>query len=141
VLLESDFLAIAQIVIYVGGVVVLYLFGVMLTPPDVEERSTPRVIVLATIALVVFITLLAGIGASASSTGGGTLARIAAGVQPVALPNGEQTVINEMGRSLMLRDRYLLPFELVSILLLIALVGAVFIARRRTGETAEEVTR
>jgi NADH:ubiquinone oxidoreductase subunit 6 (subunit J) len=59
----------------------------------------------------------------------------------VALPNGEQTVINEMGRSLMLRDRYLLPFELVSILLLIALVGAVFIARRRTGETAEEVTR
>ena len=44
VLLESDFLAMAQILIYVGGILALILFAVMLTPPDMEERRLPRVL-------------------------------------------------------------------------------------------------
>ena len=42
VLLESDFLAMAQILIYVGGILALILFGVMLTPPDMGERKLNR---------------------------------------------------------------------------------------------------
>ena len=44
VLLESDFLAMAQILIYVGGILALILFAVMLTPPDMEERKLSRVL-------------------------------------------------------------------------------------------------
>ena len=43
ILLGHDFLAMAQILIYVGGILVLILFGVMLTPPDLNERQLPRV--------------------------------------------------------------------------------------------------
>ena len=39
-LLGADFLAMAQILIYVGGILALLLFGVMLSPPDIHERST-----------------------------------------------------------------------------------------------------
>ena len=43
-LLGADFLAMAQILIYVGGILALMLFGVMLTPPDLTERKLPRVV-------------------------------------------------------------------------------------------------
>ncbi|HED65640.1 MAG TPA: hypothetical protein ENJ09_08800, partial [Planctomycetes bacterium] len=43
-LLESDFLAMAQILIYVGGILALLLFGVMLSPPDLDERRLTRVL-------------------------------------------------------------------------------------------------
>jgi NADH-quinone oxidoreductase subunit J len=119
VLLGSDYLAIAQIVMYVGGVVVLYLFGVMLTPPDIEERSVPRLAVLAALALAAIVILLRSLKDM-------TFATAAA---PVAPPEG--TVIYGLGRQLLAKDGYLLPFELASVLLLVALIGAVFIARRR----------
>ena len=44
VLLGADFLAMAQILVYVGGILALILFGVMLSPPDLEERQLKRVI-------------------------------------------------------------------------------------------------
>ena len=120
VLLDSDFLAITQIVIYVGGVVVLYLFGVMLTPPDMEERSTTRISVLAGISGVALVGLLTGIASSATN-----------GVLATPLPQRpEGTIIRDVGRQLLGKDQFLLPFEVASILLLVALVGAVFIARR-----------
>src|SRR5262245_47234635 len=43
-LLGADFLALAQILIYVGGILALILFGVMLTPPDLTERKLSRVV-------------------------------------------------------------------------------------------------
>ena len=44
-LLGADFLAVAQILIYVGGILALILFGVMLSPPDMAERKLSRVLV------------------------------------------------------------------------------------------------
>ena len=40
----ADFLAVTQLVVYVGGILALILFAVMLTPPDLEERKLPRVL-------------------------------------------------------------------------------------------------
>ena len=126
VLLGSDFLAVTQLVVYVGGVVVLYLFGVMLTPPDLGERSLKRVAVFGAIALAALIVLVASANQMEGrwqglAAGGGT-------------PRG--TLIKDVGRGFMEKQGYLLAFELASVLLTVALVGSVFIARRR-GEAAE----
>ena len=69
-MLGSDFLAVAQILIYVGGILALLLFGVMLTAPDLTERKMPRVL-----------TGLVGIGAGMAFVA----AKVAATVKWAAL--------------------------------------------------------
>jgi len=118
-LLGADFLAMAQILIYVGGILALLLFGVMLTPPDMTARKLPRVL--------------------------GGLALIGGGVGWVAyrvhstmgswavkedLPEVE-THARELGIGFLHPSQYLVPFELAAFLLTVALVAAVYIARRR----------
>jgi NADH-quinone oxidoreductase subunit J len=127
VLLGSDFLAVTQVVVYVGGVVVLYLFGVMLTPPDLGERSLLRVGICGAFGLIALVVL---VGASY----GLDLERVS-GLDVTAGGTPRGTLIKDVGRQFMNRTDYLLAFELASVLLLVALVGAVFIARRR-GEAA-----
>lgn len=127
VTLGSDFLAVVQVIVYVGGVVVLYLFGIMLTPPDLAERNKVRVGI-GTVLAVLVIALL------------GTAAL---GVQDWAYlsPSGggpqDTEVIREIGARFMARDQLLLAFELASVLLLVALIGAVFIARRAAAEVED----
>ena len=120
VTLGTDFLAVVQVIVYVGGVVVLYLFGIMLTPPDLDERSPARVgigTVLAIIVLGLLGTAALGIQdwIGLSPTGGGPQ---------------EGSVIREIGLRFMDHGSMLLAFELASVVLLVALIGAVFIARR-----------
>ena len=112
-LLSAGFLAIMQIFVYAGAITVLLLFVIMLTGSrvaDVEARGTN--------------TLVAGIVAAA-------LAGILVPLQisaPWRLPGTEAvTSTSVLGR--MLFSNYLLPFELASIVLLVALVGAIFLAR------------
>ncbi len=121
-LLGSDFLAVTQVVVYVGGVVVLYLFGVMLTPPDLEERSKKRIAVVGGIAVVALIGLLRSVFQLSAHWRDMSLA---------GTKEGEPGLIDSVGRSFLESDRFLLPFEVASVLLLVALVGAVFLARRK----------
>lgn len=117
VLLGADFIAGAQVLIYVGGILVLLLFGVMLTSRVTEvklrQESLQRV-PSALIVLGVFIVL----------------GRMVLGT-PWATAAGHpfQSTVAEIGTLLM--TDFLLPFEVVSILLLVALVGAAFIARAK----------
>src|SRR5262245_21602884 len=67
VLLEADFLAMAQILIYVGGILALILFAVMLTPPDLGERRLGRIV--ASTVLVGGATALLGQQVEAAGTG------------------------------------------------------------------------
>ncbi len=114
-LLGCAFLAITQVIVYVGGVVVLYLFGVMLTPPDLEERSKGRVLFWGVLGLLAFIVL----GISLSSSG-----------LPSHEPGSPMEDAAGIGASLLDKDKFLLPFEIASLLLLVVLVGAVHLARR-----------
>ena len=116
VLLGADFLAATQILIYVGGILVLLLFGVMLTHKiyDLDLRS--GTIQLAS-GLIVAAGLFVILAALALKTEWPTLARA-----PAPTTAG-------IGR-LFLGD-YLLPFEAASVLLLVALMGAAMIVRRR----------
>ena len=116
VLLGADFLAATQILVYVGGILVLLLFGVMLTHRiyDLDLRSETTQLGSG---LIVAAGLFVVLSAVALKTEWPSLARLpAATTAPI-------------GR-LFLRE-YLLPFEAASVLLLVALMGAAMIVRRR----------
>lgn len=118
VLLGADFLAATQMVIYVGGILVLLLFGVMLTHKlyDLNLKSETFQFLPALLAVLV---VFAGLVIFMMRT------RWHNGVQSPAIPT--TAGIGE----LLMRD-YVLPFEVASILLLIALIGAAMIVRRRS---------
>ncbi len=115
VLLEAEFLAAVQVLIYVGGITILLLFAIMLTT---RIGTTARVVndqvVLSAVAAV---GLLAGLIYAA-------VRGIPALTSPPRLP--ETTPF--LGRALL--TTYALPFEAVSILLLAAMVGAIILARK-----------
>jgi NADH:ubiquinone oxidoreductase subunit 6 (subunit J) len=116
VLLGADFLAATQILVYVGGILVLLLFGVMLTHRiyDLDLRSETTQLGSG---LIVAAGLFVVLSAVALKTEWPNLARLPA---PTTAPIGR----------LFLRE-YLLPFEAASVLLLVALMGAAMIVRRR----------
>ena len=117
VLLGADFLAATQLLVYVGGILVLLLFGVMLTHKlyDLDLRSevtqfAPGLIVAGGLFLIIVLTALR------------TEWRVGPGRPPAP-------TTAEIGKMFM--GPYLLPFEAASILLLVALIGAAMIVRRR----------
>jgi len=117
-LLGADYLAMAQILIYVGGILALILFGVMLTPPDLNERKLPRVI-----------AGLVGVGGGFAFIA----ARVASGVRWAQASELGEPVSRaaDLGVGFLAADRYMVAFELAAIVLTVALVAAVYIARRR----------
>jgi NADH-quinone oxidoreductase subunit J len=118
VFLGADFLAATQMVIYVGGILVLLLFGVMLTHKlyDLNLKSETFQVLPAVMAVLCAFGILSTSMLHTRWHGGG---------QSPAVPT--TAVIGE----LLMRD-YILPFEAASILLLVALIGAAMIVRRRS---------
>ena len=116
VMLGADFLAATQLLIYVGGILVLLLFGVMLTHKiyDLDLRSETTQLAPG---LIVAVGLFVILSATALRT------------QWAATPLAPAPTTEAIGRLFM--GQYLLPFEAASILLLVALVGAAMIVRRR----------
>jgi len=118
VLLGADFLAGAQLLIYVGGILILLLFGVMLTHRiyDMDlETETFQVIPGAVVSLVVFAALLTVIYRTPWKQVGIVM---------------EGPTTEHIGRLFL--TQYILPFEAASVLLLVALIGAAMIVRGRT---------
>ncbi len=114
----ADFLAATQMVIYVGGILVLLLFGVMLTHKlyDLKLKSeTYQFIPALAVALIVFVALAIIMMKTHWFQGGATPA------VPTTVALGE-----------LLMKGYALPFEIASLLLLIALIGAAMIVRRES---------
>ena len=122
-LLGADFLAMAQILIYVGGILALLLFGVMLTPPDMTERKLPRVV--GGLALVGAAVAWIGFRVGASATWA------AAPQLPPMRSNARQ-----IGVGFLAADQYVIAFELAAVVLTVALVAAVYIARRKRSDYA-----
>jgi NADH-quinone oxidoreductase subunit J len=118
VLLGAPLVAAAEVLVYIGGITVLILFAIMLT----QSKSAPARLVFQTqaagaavaaviLAIVIAITVTAtdwGAVGSRLTTATDTLARL-------------------------LFDQYVLPFEIVSVLLLAAVIGGVFLAKREEG--------
>jgi NADH-quinone oxidoreductase subunit J len=126
ILLEADFLAMAQILIYVGGILALILFAVMLTPPDLGERKLSRIGV--STLLVGGATLFLGLEVARNARwfvqGGPLDGRVE------ALPGSAERI----GVAFLAADQYVVAFELAAVVLTVALVAAVYIARRRSAD-------
>jgi NADH:ubiquinone oxidoreductase subunit 6 (subunit J) len=116
VMLDAEFLAAVQVLIYVGGITILLLFAIMLT-------SRISVQTVRVINEQVFLSALAGLGILA----GLTYASLK-GIGPLTGPATLPETTPFLGRALL--TTYMLPFEVVSILLLAAMVGAIVLARK-----------
>ncbi len=116
VLLGADFVAVTQIMVYIGGILILLLFGVMLTSniTHVEIKKGTTKLIPSIVAIGVFLGAVSSI-----------MMRTEWRTQLAELP---QTTSYSLGK-LLLTD-YVLIFELLGILLLIALIGAASMARR-----------
>jgi NADH-quinone oxidoreductase subunit J len=129
---QADFLAAVQVIVYAGAIVVLFLFVIMLLGVDRSENvaaeplrgQRPAAIALAVIGLAELALL-------ARSTTWAT-----GGMSVVGAANGPGTNVEKLGRSLF--SFYLMPFEVTSLLLVIAVVGAVVLARPRPKTDEDE---
>jgi NADH-quinone oxidoreductase subunit J len=125
VLLGADFLGVAQVLIYVGGILALLLFGVMLTPPDLSERKLPRVLS----GLFLLGAAAVWVGLKVSTT--------VSWAEERELPPMRSRA-EEIGVGFLAADQFVVPFELAAVVLTVALVAAVYIARRRREDLREE---
>jgi NADH-quinone oxidoreductase subunit J len=119
--LQAEFIAAVQIILYIGGIMVLFLFVIMLVNLDVALRQEQfnRQWMVAGLAALLLAAELAGV----IYLGRGTAAL------PQAPPGALQPNTELIGSALY--QAYMLPFEIASLLLLVAMVGAVVMARRK----------
>jgi len=122
VLLGAQFVAIIQVLVYAGGIVVLYLFVVMLVNlkrlPEAhrDKRRLTRLGVTLAVVVLVEIVAIALYGY--------------VGPLPIQAAQGSLAAGNVEQVGMMLYTDYLIPFELASMLLLVAMVGAIVLTRR-----------
>jgi NADH-quinone oxidoreductase subunit J len=126
-LMKADFIFVVQVLVYVGGILVLIIFAVMLTHKivdvNVSNESTPTPwAVSATLCLLAMLVLI-----SVTTRQWWTPAPK---IMPMQAPS--QPITRILGESLM--TSYLYPFEIISVLLLACLIGAAYLARKEVKE-------
>jgi len=125
--LRAEFVFVAQIILYVGGIMVLFIFVIILVRTDIslpQVRSGPQKWIALLVALVVGVEGGVVLWLARKLPGQGLLLPNPAPADKLP-PNTE-----ELARGLF--GAYLLPFEIASVLLLVAMVGAVVMAKKRT---------
>jgi NADH-quinone oxidoreductase subunit J len=127
VVLEAEFLAVIQILVYAGGIVVLYLFVVMLVNlgREPEAHQDPR-----RIGLVAGLALAGAVLLELAIVVVSSYVREPSGPVTVAAPFPADIQGNVEQVGWLLYTDYLIPFELASVLLLVAMVGAIVLAKR-----------
>lgn len=122
VFLQADFLAATQVIVYVGGILVLILFGVMMTSGRLDMKlkmERGQLFWGGLVTILIFALLLS------------VIRRTPWNVQE-ELGTVEGTT-SQIGKAILQRE-FLLPFEVASVILLIALIGAVLISRKEVRE-------
>ncbi|HKJ82209.1 MAG TPA: NADH-quinone oxidoreductase subunit J [Ignavibacteriaceae bacterium] len=122
-LLNAQFIAVAQVIVYAGAIMVLFLFVIMLLRPETEKKfmeRNPKIKIFAfVIAGVIFIQIAYMIFFTNPSASAGS--DVAASVQA--------GTIESIGRQLF--TNYVLPFEAAGFLLLAATIGALVLAKKK----------
>jgi NADH-quinone oxidoreductase subunit J len=128
-LLNAGFLAVVQVVVYIGAIAILFIFAVMLTRKDLRDQGAQHnknwwvgalLSVLTFVGLFFLLQSWNGLSATAAP-----------------YPSGFDAVA-ELGNELVSPAGYVLPFEVASVLLVAALVGAVYVAYNpRSGDSGK----
>jgi NADH-quinone oxidoreductase subunit J len=121
VLLAAHLIAFMQILVYAGAVMVLFLFVIMLLSLGDEHLLKERK------SAMQYLGVLGGVGVLAVLVA--AIARAGEGMAPLRVPDGAFGTVKAVGNVLF--TEYLLPFEATSLLLLVAIVGAVVVAKER----------
>ena len=119
VLLQAGFFAVAQILIYIGAIAILFIFAVMLTRKIMADTG-PSVNsswwLSALIAVLLFVGVIVMLNQAENFSN---------------IPHeltAQQSIISNLGQALVSPVGYLLPFELASVLLMAAMIGAIYVA-------------
>jgi len=121
-LLNAAFLAVVQVVVYIGAIAILFIFAVMLTRKDMRDQG-PQMNRNWWVGALLSVLVFAGLFFLLQGWNG--LSRTASEI-PVGFDS-----ISELGNALVSPNAYVLPFEVASVLLVAALVGAVYVAFNR----------
>ncbi|MGZ9188760.1 MAG: NADH-quinone oxidoreductase subunit J [Nitrospira sp.] len=125
VTLHAEFLAAVQIVVYAGAILVLYLFVVMLLNVKTEERYHNQLPVAGLLGVVLCTEVILLLMQSRTATS------VAASPADPVTAAGNTEMIGEV-----LYSTYLFPFEVASLILLVAMIGAIILAKKDIGESA-----
>ena len=126
-LLDAGFLAVVQVVVYIGAIAILFIFAVMLTRKEMRDQGPQLNSGWWISALLAVLTFGGLVGMLWGWRGMDTLAS--------EMPVGFDS-INALGDALISPNAFVLPFEVASVLLLAALVGAVYVAfNPRSGDS------
>ena len=126
-LLHASFLAVVQVVVYIGAIAILFIFAVMLTRKEMRDRG-PQMNKNWWFGAVLAVAVFGGLFLLLQGWGG--LSKTAA-----AFPS-DFDAVSALGNALVSPDAYVLPFEVASVLLVAALVGAVYVAfNPRSGDS------
>lgn len=123
-LLETRFFVVVQVIVYIGAIAILVIFAVMLTQGVMQgqKRQLNKSWWIAAIVAVAFFVIVVVMMSSWSEFS----------VQTRTVPQGGENIV-ELGKALVNPNAYMIPFEVASVLLLAALIGAVYIAMERKG--------
>lgn len=123
ILLYSQFMAIIQVVVYAGAIVMLIVFVIMLLDLEIEVRSGLKIVYSKVVGGFLAVLFLFGILYS-------VVAKSPTGKVGSYTPDKVSANVKAVGE--MLFTQYLFPFEIVSVLLATAIIGAVILSKKRT---------
>jgi NADH-quinone oxidoreductase subunit J len=119
-LLNADFLGVVQIIVYTGAVMALYAFGMMFfdSTREVKENNSPKIVVLTLSALAaVLVVAIVSMPLMAEHV-----------TAAFAEPEG---VINPKAVGIVLFTKYLVPFEVAAVMLLVAMIAGIVLAGKK----------
>jgi NADH-quinone oxidoreductase subunit J len=126
ILLNAQFLAAVNVIVYAGAIMVLFLFVIMFL--NMRNEDEPMAPILARVAAMVSVGLLLVVMVGAVKASEPTLQTVSAST-PF---NSQIGLVQTLGMTLF--EKFLLPFELASVLFLAAMVGSVMLGKREPGE-------
>ncbi len=123
--LNAQFIAVAQVIVYAGAIMMLILFVIMLIQLESEQQLTGKVtggkMIAAFITVIFFLEVVAAVLSFGVMTGN----------KGPFTPQALSGMGNVRAVGMVLYGKYMFPFEIASILLLIGIVGAVILSKRR----------
>jgi NADH-quinone oxidoreductase subunit J len=119
--LEAGFLAVVQVVVYIGAIAIMFIFAVMLTSREMRDKG-PQMNKRAWLAGILGVLIFGSLVYMLSTW---------VGFNQLPTPIGKTNTLSLLGNALLQPWAYLLPFEVASVLLLAALIGAVYVASNR----------